>query len=121
MTQTFTPFSQENYTEILSKIGYIKRPLERLSTHCELISKAVADDSRPFFSVRKAFCVSRSVFFFLFYFFFLFFYSFNANCGQSWGPWSLFFDYFEGFVLFNFWAIFLSPFFYLTHNMAVIQ
>ena len=68
MTQTFTPFSQENYTEI----GYIKRLLERLSTHCELISKAVADDSRPFFSVRKAFCVSRSVFF-LFYFFLLFF------------------------------------------------
>ena len=73
MTQTFTPFSQENYTEILSKIGYIKRLLERLSTHCELISKAVADDSRPFFSVRKAFCVSRSVFFFLFYFFLLVF------------------------------------------------
>ena len=69
MTQTFTPFSQENYTEI----GYIKRLLERLSTHCELISKAVADDSRPFFPVRKAFCVSRSVFFFSFIVFFYFF------------------------------------------------
>ena len=101
----------------------MKRLLERLSTHCELISKAVADDSRPFFPVRKAFCVSRSVFF-LFYFFLLFFYSFNANCGQSWGPWFLFFDQFDGFVLFSliFWgAIFLSSSFYLTLNMAVIQ
>ena len=74
-----------------------------------------------FFPFGKLFASLGRSFFSFFIFFFLFFYSFNANCGQSWGPWSLFFDYFEGFVLFNFWAIFLSPFFYLTHNMAVIQ
>ena len=69
MTQTFTPFSQENYTEILSKIGYIKRPLERLSTHCELISKAVADDSRPFFSRSESFLRLSVGLFFPFLFF----------------------------------------------------
>ena len=123
MTQTFTPFSQENYTEILSKIGYIKRLLERLSTHCELISKAVADDSRPFFSRSESFLrLSVGLFFPFFFFSSCFFYSFNANCGQSWVPWSLFFDQFEGFVLFS--LIFgdgLFVFFYLTHNMAVIH
>ena len=76
-----------------------------------------------FFPFGKLFAsLGRS--FFSFIFFFCFFYSFNANCGQSWGPWFLFFDQFDGFVLFSliFWgAIFLSSSFYLTLNMAVIQ
>ena len=109
----------------MSKIGYITRLLERLSTHCELIAKAVADDSRPFFPFGKLFAsLGRSFFFFLFFFFSCFFFTHSMLIVDTVGTHGLYFLTDLKALFFSVWflgTVFLSFFFYLTHDMAVIQ